>query len=268
MHFFQTVVRVWFRVLGKDSSPHRKLTFLYLANDVVQNSKKKFPEYAKEFGTVIKKVIEHLAGITMDEKVVKSIGRLLNIWKERTIFDGKIQNEMSRIWATKALEVKAASGTDTEKAAGSIKRKSSGEPQNLFSVRVEVKVLIKKTFLQPSPLRQNRRRNPLESTPPPPRHPPKPPLAPSSTPAGRLIPQQKTTTPAASTIATKTTTAAPMAKICFSHFSAPTTTPPLLLRQMQLVLETLQILKNSSRLCRSVHLQHFTWHGLACTTKL
>lgn len=146
MHFFQTVVRVWFRVLGKDSSPHRKLTFLYLANDVVQNSKKKFPEYAKEFGTVIKKVIEHLAGITMDEKVVKSIGRLLNIWKERTIFDGKIQNEMSRIWATKALEVKAASGTDTEKAAGSIKRKSSGETQNLFSVRVEVKVLKNKHF--------------------------------------------------------------------------------------------------------------------------
>ena len=67
----------------------------------------------------------------MEEKVVKSIGRLLNIWKERTIFEPKIQNEMSRIWATKALEMKASSlGGDSEKAtaAGAAnKRKASGE---------------------------------------------------------------------------------------------------------------------------------------------
>ena len=103
------MVRVWFRALGKESAPpHRKLNFLYLANDVVQNSKKKFPDYAKEFGTVIKKVIQHLAAIAMDEKIVKSIGRLLNIWKERTIFDPKIQTDMSRIWAKKAIDMKSA----------------------------------------------------------------------------------------------------------------------------------------------------------------
>lgn len=39
----------------------KKLTFMYLANDVIQNSRKKGPEYAKEFGTVLKKAFENIA---------------------------------------------------------------------------------------------------------------------------------------------------------------------------------------------------------------
>ena len=49
------MVKTWFKTLG-NISREKKLTFLYLANDVVQNSKKKFPDYAKEFGHVMKKV--------------------------------------------------------------------------------------------------------------------------------------------------------------------------------------------------------------------
>ena len=45
------------------------------ANDVVQNSKKKHPEFASEFGPVLKKVMEHLAQGTLDEKTIKSIAR-------------------------------------------------------------------------------------------------------------------------------------------------------------------------------------------------
>ena len=49
------VVKTWFKQLNTISR-EKKLTFLYLGNDVVQNSKKKFPDYAKEFGLVMKKV--------------------------------------------------------------------------------------------------------------------------------------------------------------------------------------------------------------------
>jgi hypothetical protein len=45
------------------------------ANDVVQNSKKKYPEFASEFGTVLKRVLENLAQADIDEKTIKSIAR-------------------------------------------------------------------------------------------------------------------------------------------------------------------------------------------------
>jgi len=38
----------------------KKLTFMYLANDVIQNSKKKGPEYGKEFNHVLGKVFAHI----------------------------------------------------------------------------------------------------------------------------------------------------------------------------------------------------------------
>ena len=48
-----------------------------------QNSKKKHPEYSKEFGSVMKPVLEHLAVIDLEEKTVKAIERLLKIWQDR-----------------------------------------------------------------------------------------------------------------------------------------------------------------------------------------
>lgn len=39
----------------------KKLTYMYLANDVIQNSRKKGPEYAKEFATVLKQAFENIA---------------------------------------------------------------------------------------------------------------------------------------------------------------------------------------------------------------
>jgi regulator of Ty1 transposition protein 103 len=64
------------------------------ANDVVQNSKRKYPEFANEFGPVMKKVLENLALAKLDEKTIKSIARLLSIWQERSIFEVKIQTDL------------------------------------------------------------------------------------------------------------------------------------------------------------------------------
>ncbi|KAK9722135.1 CID domain [Popillia japonica] len=78
------IVKNWYRELIK-AKENRKLTFMYLANDVIQNSKKKGPEFGKEFGHVLKKAFEHMS--TSDEKTKNSLGRLLNIWKEREMYD-------------------------------------------------------------------------------------------------------------------------------------------------------------------------------------
>lgn len=40
---------------------NRKLTFLYLANDVIQNSKKKGPEFTKDFESVLVDACSHVA---------------------------------------------------------------------------------------------------------------------------------------------------------------------------------------------------------------
>jgi len=105
---YQSIVKCWFKELGKAKPNTKKLTFLYLANDVSQNSKKKHPEYSKEFGTVMKPVFEHLAVIELDIKTVKAVERLVKIWQDRNIFEPKIQSDLSKIWTAKTLEAAAA----------------------------------------------------------------------------------------------------------------------------------------------------------------
>jgi len=104
------IVSTWQRELYKAKND-RKLVFLYLANDVVQNSRKKVPEFPKEFGHCLKKVLEHLTALNLDEKTIKSISRLVGIWKERNIFDAKIQDELARIWSKKSNEPGTPPGT-------------------------------------------------------------------------------------------------------------------------------------------------------------
>ncbi|KAG0726576.1 Regulation of nuclear pre-mRNA domain-containing protein 1B [Chionoecetes opilio] len=81
-----TVVNVWYRELIS-ATDSRKLTFMYLANDVIQNSKKKGPEYNKEFGNKLAKVFDHLGGVRLDDKSKRGLNRLLTVWGERSVFD-------------------------------------------------------------------------------------------------------------------------------------------------------------------------------------
>lgn len=59
--------------------------FMYLANDVIQNSKKKGPEFGKEYGNFLPKAFEHMKGF--DEKTRERLNRLLQIWEERGVYD-------------------------------------------------------------------------------------------------------------------------------------------------------------------------------------
>lgn len=78
------IVRVWHKELKKAKSS-RKLTFLYLANDVIQNSKKKGPEFTREFEGVLVDACSHVARET-DDGCKKPMERLLNIWQERSLY--------------------------------------------------------------------------------------------------------------------------------------------------------------------------------------
>uniref|UniRef100_A0A2K6SXT3 Regulation of nuclear pre-mRNA domain containing 1B n=1 Tax=Saimiri boliviensis boliviensis TaxID=39432 RepID=A0A2K6SXT3_SAIBB len=60
------IVSVWHRELRKAKS-NRKLTFLYLANDVIQNSKRKGPEFTREFESVLVDAFSHVASNRREE---------------------------------------------------------------------------------------------------------------------------------------------------------------------------------------------------------
>lgn len=59
--------------------------FMYLANDVIQNSKKKGPEFGKEFEKILPKAFQHMKDF--DDKTRDRIMRLIQIWEERGIYD-------------------------------------------------------------------------------------------------------------------------------------------------------------------------------------
>ncbi|XP_057219420.1 regulation of nuclear pre-mRNA domain-containing protein 1B isoform X1 [Triplophysa rosa] len=79
------IVKVWHRELKK-AKTSRKLTFLYLANDVIQNSKKKGPEFTKDFESVLVDAYSHVASRDGDDNCKRSMERLLNIWQERSLY--------------------------------------------------------------------------------------------------------------------------------------------------------------------------------------
>ena len=98
---------VWYKQLGA-TRKSQKLAMLYLCNDLVQNSKKKHPEIAKQFGTVMQAVFSHLAALQLDPKTRSSVDRLVNIWTERQIFDKKVVANIGKVWRMVPDEEEAA----------------------------------------------------------------------------------------------------------------------------------------------------------------
>ncbi|OCT60553.1 hypothetical protein XELAEV_18046577mg [Xenopus laevis] len=79
-----TIVTVWQKELRK-AKTSRKLTFLYLANDVIQNSKRKGPEFTREFENVLLDAFSHVSG-EAEDGCRKPLERLLHIWQERGVY--------------------------------------------------------------------------------------------------------------------------------------------------------------------------------------
>uniref|UniRef100_A0A671KSC2 Regulation of nuclear pre-mRNA domain containing 1A n=1 Tax=Sinocyclocheilus anshuiensis TaxID=1608454 RepID=A0A671KSC2_9TELE len=60
----KTIVKVWYNELKK-AQVSRKLTFLYLANDVIQNSKRKGQEFTQDFSPVIVDAFKHVSSFCL-----------------------------------------------------------------------------------------------------------------------------------------------------------------------------------------------------------
>ncbi|XP_042633048.1 zinc transporter 4-like isoform X2 [Cyprinus carpio] len=91
----KTIVKVWYNELKK-AQVSRKLTFLYLANDVIQNSKRKGPEFTQDFSPVIVDAFKHVSS-EGDESCKKQLGRVLSIWQERAVYENDILDKLSDV---------------------------------------------------------------------------------------------------------------------------------------------------------------------------
>ncbi|XP_026012745.1 regulation of nuclear pre-mRNA domain-containing protein 1A isoform X1 [Astatotilapia calliptera] len=91
----KTIVNVWFNELKK-AQVSRKLTFLYLANDVIQNSKRKGPEFTQDFAPVIVDAFKHVYR-DGEEGCKKQLGRVLSIWQERAVYENNLLDQLSQV---------------------------------------------------------------------------------------------------------------------------------------------------------------------------
>ncbi len=74
--------------------------FLYLANHVIQSSRKKGAEFVQEFVRVLPEAFQSTsrlarrANTEASNKILQSIQRLLSIWSERKIFDSSVIDDL------------------------------------------------------------------------------------------------------------------------------------------------------------------------------
>jgi regulator of Ty1 transposition protein 103 len=77
-------VDIWLKEFLAVSS-EKKLILLYLANDVLQESRRKGDEFIKDFELILEEVVTHLFKVCASAQLEKA-KRLLTIWETRTVF--------------------------------------------------------------------------------------------------------------------------------------------------------------------------------------
>eukprot|EP00794_Sanderia_malayensis_P013519 gene13519-14930_t len=81
----KTIVQSWLKELQK-AKPKKKLTFMYLTNDILQNSRKKGAEFSRDFSTVLPAAFRHCSKECTTD-TLSALERILEIWKERDVYD-------------------------------------------------------------------------------------------------------------------------------------------------------------------------------------
>ncbi|MFH4973922.1 hypothetical protein AB6A40_000631 [Gnathostoma spinigerum] len=79
------IVQVWLKEVRQETQPSRLISLLYLANDVIQNSRKQCPDFMTLFFTVLEPAFRHIS-IHADSQVVVALKKIVNVFKDRQIY--------------------------------------------------------------------------------------------------------------------------------------------------------------------------------------
>ncbi|XP_022742390.1 regulation of nuclear pre-mRNA domain-containing protein 1B-like isoform X2 [Durio zibethinus] len=84
------IVETWDKLFNS-SQKEQRVSFLYLANDILQNSRRKGSEFVNEFWKVLPAALKHVYD-NGGEHGKKAVTRLVDIWEERKVFGSRGQN--------------------------------------------------------------------------------------------------------------------------------------------------------------------------------
>lgn len=101
--FIPQVVYYWNYEM-KASHIFHQMTLLYLANDVIQNTRKKTGKFIAEFSNVLPERIDALYR-KATPKLREKISRMIGIWQERNIFSSHLMDELLKIMKRSNEEV-------------------------------------------------------------------------------------------------------------------------------------------------------------------
>ncbi|CAJ0598578.1 unnamed protein product [Cylicocyclus nassatus] len=80
------IVQIWLKEVRKETNSSQIVNLLYVANDVIQNSRKKNPEFMTKFYGVLEPAFRHAAKISGPE-LDKAMIKTLNVWRDRQIYN-------------------------------------------------------------------------------------------------------------------------------------------------------------------------------------
>ncbi|XP_030604751.1 regulation of nuclear pre-mRNA domain-containing protein 2 isoform X2 [Archocentrus centrarchus] len=107
------IVRHWMKWLKKSDNNHR-LNLFYLANDVIQNCKRK---NAIVFRSAFSEVLPNAAQLIKDGKVRKSVERIFSIWEERSVYPEEVIGQFKASLNKKEKEREKPKEKEKEKEA-------------------------------------------------------------------------------------------------------------------------------------------------------
>ncbi|XP_052896518.1 regulation of nuclear pre-mRNA domain-containing protein 1B [Anopheles moucheti] len=134
------IVKTWLKELQRAPSA-KKLTFMYLANDVIQNSKKKGPEFGREFEHVLLKAFKNVAQSSPEPKTINSLNRILGIWGDRAVYEEpKIKEYSTVLNGTDAIPKVEVNGSEKKRKGDSSSNESDSSKKPRTAVVTEKKV--------------------------------------------------------------------------------------------------------------------------------
>uniref|UniRef100_A0A915BIP6 CID domain-containing protein n=2 Tax=Parascaris univalens TaxID=6257 RepID=A0A915BIP6_PARUN len=99
-HNADNIVHLWLKEVKKEIRPVRLINLLYLANDVIQNSRRQCPDFMNLFYGVLEPAFKHVS-MHADSQAVIALKKILRVFRERQIYPSpKIDRLVSIVTST------------------------------------------------------------------------------------------------------------------------------------------------------------------------
>ncbi|VDP29580.1 unnamed protein product [Soboliphyme baturini] len=93
------IVELWYRQVKREKRSDRLIVLFYLANDVIQNSRRKYPIFAENFRSFVQRAVMY-AKQYMDPQAMTTLRRIVEVWEQRSIYSRDFLNVLKSEFAS------------------------------------------------------------------------------------------------------------------------------------------------------------------------